>query len=305
MLKSGEIISGIYIIEEKIGSGGSGIIYRAYHLRLRKNVVIKQIRQSIRGRIAERAEVDILKNLKHSYIPQVYDFLEYDVDSYSVMEYIQGKSLADELKKRKRFSQKRVIRWSIQICEALSYLHNRRVPIVHCDIKPDNIMLDEDDNICLIDFNVSILLSEDTSTIGFTEAYSSPEQASLFNIIDRMNLATTSKGDQESTLITKTNFLELNSGKITNNISIDDNNSSKKVKHRIDVRTDIYSLGASMYHLLFGEKPESFNTEATKYSKFNIKPELKQIINKAMNQDLEIRYKNVDDMLSDLRKISL
>lgn len=309
MLKVNEIIDNTYVIEEIIGSGAGGVIYKAYHLRLKKAVVIKKIRQELRGKINERSEVDILKNLKHSYIPQVYDFIEHDGEFYTVIEYISGSSLADELKKRKRFPQKRVIKWAIQLCEALSYLHSRNIPIIHSDIKPDNIMLNSDDNICLIDFNVSLLFSDDISVIGFTKGYSPPEQISVFNIINRMNICkkfNSAGGTQlieniNTSKVVKTGFKELNSGRI-DNIS---NNNSNKIKQRINEKSDIYSLGASLYHLVFGEKPDSTSIDITKLNNHDIKIDknLNQIIIKATNKDSENRYKNIDEMLKDLKNI--
>ncbi len=313
MLKTGEILNNTYLIESKIGSGAVGTIYKAYHLRLKKYVVIKQIRQELRTEINERIEVDILKNLKHSYIPQVYDFIEYNNEVYTVIEYIAGSSLGDELKKRKRFPQRRVIKWAMQLCEALSYLHSRDIPIIHSDIKPDNIMLNTDDSICLIDFNISLLFSDDVSVFGFTEGYSPPEQVSIFNIINRMSMFKGSNLSENTVLLEsvkvtesiETGFAELNCGKTLNKIS--NSNNLKKPKHKIDEKSDIYSLGASLYHLVFGEKPDSFNIDMTRLSKNNIKigKDLYQIIKKATNKDPENRYRNADEMLNDLKNIKV
>lgn len=313
MLKIGETLNDTYIIEENIGSGAVGTIYKAYHLRLKKYVVVKQIRQELRGKIDERIEVDILKNLKHSYIPQVYDFVEHNDEVYTVIEYIDGSSLADELKKRKRFPQKRVIKWAIQLCEALSYLHSRNIPIIHSDIKPDNIMLNTDDSICLIDFNISLLFSDDVRAIGYTEGYSPPEQVSIFNIINRMNVCKKSNSTENTELLEYvkttesigTGFAELNCGNVLNKIS--NSNNLKKPKCKIDERSDIYSLGASLYHLLSGEKQENFNIDMTNISKQKIKisKDLYQIIKKATNIDPEYRYKTTDEMFNDLKNIKI
>lgn len=314
MLKTGEILNNTYLVESKIGSGAVGIIYKAYHLRLKKYVVIKQIRQEIRAEINERIEVDILKNLKHSYIPQVYDFIEYDNEVYTVIEYIAGSSLGDELKKRRRFPQKRVIKWAMQLCEALSYLHSRDIPIIHSDIKPDNIMLNTDDSICLIDFNISLLFSDDVSVLGFTEGYSPPEQVSIFNIINRMSMCKGSNLSENTVLLEsvieiknlETGFTELNCGKALSRSS--KSKSLNITKYKIDERSDIYSLGASLYHLVFGEKPDSFNLDmTTKISKQKIKisKDLYQIIRKATNKDPEHRYKSVDEMACDLKNIKI
>lgn len=293
MIKIGDLLDNTYMIEEKIGSGGSGIIYKAYHCRLKKNVVIKLIKNELRGKINERSEVDILKNLKHMYLPQVYDFITDDDDIYTVMDYIPGSSLLDELKKRKRFSQKKVIKWGMQLCEALSYLHSRSTPIIHSDIRPANIMLTPEDNICLIDFNVSLLFSNDVNVVGFSEGYSPPEQVSIFNVLDRMTIPKKIENNNLDTV-----FLELNSGSLSN--------SFKQIKCKIDIRTDIYSLGATLYHLISGERPENSNSNIIPLDSYNIKigHSLKQIIHKAMNKDIESRYKTVDDMLYDLNNIS-
>jgi serine/threonine-protein kinase len=312
MLKIGETLNNTYLIEEKIGAGAVGTIYKAYHLRLKKYVVIKQIKQELRGKINERIEVDILKNLKHSYIPQVYDFVEHNDEVYTIIEYIAGSSLADELKKRKRFPQKRVIKWAIQLCEALSYLHSRNIPVIHSDIKPDNIMLNTDDSICLIDFNISLLFTDDVSAIGFTEGYSPPEQVSIFNIINRMSKCRRSSSSEKTELLESakatenietcddTGFTALNSGKSLK--------KSKNIKNKIDEKSDIYSLGSSLYHLVFGEKPDNFNFDmTTKISKQKIKicKDLYQIIKKATNIDPENRYKTADEMACDLKNIKI
>lgn len=75
MIQSGMVLDGIYRIIQEIGQGGTGIIYLAEHLRLHKKVVVKKIKDHFVGQVNGRAEVDILKRLHHSYLPQVYDFL--------------------------------------------------------------------------------------------------------------------------------------------------------------------------------------------------------------------------------------
>ena len=73
-----EVLSDTYIIREKLGEGSGGIVYRAYHKRLKKEVVIKRMRTRSVSVLVNRQEVDILKNLQHSYLPQVLDFLTID-----------------------------------------------------------------------------------------------------------------------------------------------------------------------------------------------------------------------------------
>ena len=155
-----ETLTDTYEIQERLGAGGGGIVYKAYHKRLRKEVVLKQIRNKSISMSVNRQEVDILKNLNHSYLPQVFDFLDVDGEIYTVMSYIPGKSFQQLMKEGYHFSQNQLIRWGMQICSALNYLHSQNPPIIHGDIKPANIMLKPDGNICLIDFNVSFFLDE-------------------------------------------------------------------------------------------------------------------------------------------------
>lgn len=164
-----------YEILEKLGEGSGGIVYKAYHKRLKKEVVLKKVRSRNVSLMMKRQEVDILKNLNHSFLPQVFDFLTIGNDVYTVMSYIPGKSFQELMKSGARFSQNQLIRWGMQLCSAMNYLHSQEPPIIHSDIKPANIMLKPDGNICLIDFNISFFL-DGSSLLGYSQGYTSPEQ---------------------------------------------------------------------------------------------------------------------------------
>ncbi len=171
------VISNTYEIIEEIGSGGGGTVYKGYHKRLEKYIVIKKIHDEVQDILNSRAEADILKNLRHEYLPQVFDFLEIDGNIYTVMDYIPGKSFQQLLNEGKTFSQKEVLKWARQLSEALNYLHSQNPPIIHGDIKPANIMLTPKGDICLIDFNISSVFGNgDNQPVGFSEGYSPPEQ---------------------------------------------------------------------------------------------------------------------------------
>lgn len=177
VLQKGTVLAQTYEIVEEIGAGGGGIVYRAKHLRLQTDVVVKKIKDEVRGKVKSRQEADILKNLKHPYLPRVYDFIETDDGVYTVMDFIHGENLGDAVKRHGKYSEKQVRRWAEQLGEALDYLHNQKPAIIHSDIKPANIMLTKDDNVCLIDFNISLAMGGTMeSAVGISAGYSPPEQ---------------------------------------------------------------------------------------------------------------------------------
>ncbi|MCP1101244.1 serine/threonine protein kinase [Aequitasia blattaphilus] len=161
-----------------IGRGGSGVVYKVYHRRLQKYVVIKSVER--RGYSDERLrrEVDILKNLNHEYLPQVMDFFSEENYVYIVMSYIEGKSFDELISEGRRYGKQQILAWTLQLCEAIRYLHSQRPPIIHGDIKPANIMLTPQGKICLIDFNIAFYMN-DSKVWGYTRGYTSPEQYSM------------------------------------------------------------------------------------------------------------------------------
>ncbi len=176
-----------YEIYEQIGAGGGGTVFKGMHKRMLKDVVIKKLKGTASTSIQDcRTEVDILKNLRHSYLPQVIDFIESSEGIFTVMDFIPGKSLQNMLDEKHTFTEQEVLKYTRQLCEALDYLHSKNPPIVHGDIKPDNIMITPEGNVCLIDFNISgALEGKGATTFGFTPGYSAPEQAEAFEKIKR------------------------------------------------------------------------------------------------------------------------
>ena len=95
---------------------------------------------------------------------------------YTAMSFIPGRSLKELMEERRQFSQRQLIRWAMQLCSALNYLHTQTPPIIHGDIKPANIMVTPRGDVCLIDFNVSFAVNGNT-VLGYTEGYASPERS--------------------------------------------------------------------------------------------------------------------------------
>lgn len=121
MLQSGDIISGMYQVIREIGTGGMGVIYIGYHLHLQKQIVIKKIKETCVDRVNVRGEADILKQLRHTYLPQVYDFLEVGNDVYTVMDYIPGENLQYYIDHNYTFPEETILLWMRELCEVLDY----------------------------------------------------------------------------------------------------------------------------------------------------------------------------------------
>ncbi len=285
-----EIIASTFEVINKIGSGGGGVVYLANHLRLNKQVVLKADRRKITTPPELlRREVDVLKDLSHPYIPQVYDFFAEGEVVYTVMDYVDGESLDRPLKRGERFSQPQVIQWAIQLLQALEYLHSptHGTPprgYVHSDVKPANLMRRANGDICLIDFNISLALGED-SVIGASAGYASPEHYGL----DYSFSGDTATMKQETQ-------------------TMDDRTATMTMpgirrKIRPDVRSDIYSTGATLYHLLSGRRPAKDALEVAPLSEMEVSPQIARMIAKAMAPNPQDRYQTASEMLWDLEHL--
>lgn len=189
-LPQGTKLDGRYEIKALVKSGGMGAVYSAYDLRFNKKLcAVKEMlnlssdpeRQQY---LIERfkKEAAILNDLRHPNLPVVNDYFIEGGTYYLVMDFIEGKDL-DSIKEsygeNVGIPQELVIDWSIQILQALEYLHNQPVPIVYRDLKPGNVMIrSSDKRAILIDFGIARTVnpdSKDTKTIIGTPGYS-PEE---------------------------------------------------------------------------------------------------------------------------------
>jgi serine/threonine protein kinase len=179
---------GKYEIIDRIGRGGMAEVYRGYHAALDRYVAIKLLHPFLADdpEFKDRFENEArnVAKLKHPNIVQVYDF-EYDAEGdsfYMVMELINGPTLKDRLfdlaSSNERFSTAEAIRIVRSSAEALAYAHQRSM--IHRDVKPANLMLDEDQRIVLTDFGIAKIVTgaQFTASGGMvgTPAYMAPEQ---------------------------------------------------------------------------------------------------------------------------------
>lgn len=189
MLKIGSVVDSKYKVLNKIGQGGMSVVYLALNERANKTWAIKEIRKDgvqdfttvKQGLIAE---TNILKSLNHKYLPSIVDVIDDNDTFLIVMDYIQGKSLNTVLKERLENEGvpvfvDDVILWGKQLCDVFHYLHTRPQPIIYRDMKPANVMLKPDGEICVVDFGTARVFktgnTEDTTCLG-TPGYAAPEQ---------------------------------------------------------------------------------------------------------------------------------
>lgn len=300
-----EIIASTYEIIREIGSGGGGVVYLANHVRLKKKVILKADKRKITTRPdLLRREVDILKELSHTYIPQVYDYFAQDNVVYTVIDYIDGESLDKPLERGEKFSQAQVITWAKEILEALDYLHSptHGSPArgyVHSDIKPANIMKKPDGHICLIDFNIALALGEENA-VGCSRGYASPEHYGL-------DFSSGSREDSGTEMLSGSRRRRMGGRSTAASVkSFSAGSSSGSSGKRVivpDVRSDIYSLGATLYHLLNGKRPNEKAKDVVPLSKKEFSAQLVDVITKAMNPNPDLRYQSAREMLEALTNL--
>lgn len=318
------VIAGIYEIQEQIGAGGGGIVYLGRHLRLEKQIVLKADKRSLNKKPeALRREVDMLKGLSHTYIPQVYDFVQEEGTVYTVMDFIEGESLDKVLDRRQNLDQPMVIRWACQLLEALCYLHSRPPHgILHGDMKPANIMLRPNGDICLIDYNIALALGEDGAVkVGYSRGYASPEHygsndtgslvtTALMANSTAINVDTTVAGeimkvDGDMGIISMAQDMKETETMEQGGGGPSSGRSSTNGYHSVmlDVRSDIYSLGATLYHFLSGCRPAQNAYEVEPLGVDVCSPAVAAIIKKAMEPDPSMRYQTAQEMLTAFRQL--
>ena len=183
MLSNGQIIGGRYEIVKSIGEGGMANVYLANDKILDRKVAIKVLRGDLANdekfiRRFQR-EAQSVANLSHPNIVEVYDVEEEEGQHYIVMEYIDGKTLKQLLQKRGSLTLSEVIDIMLQLTDGLAHAHDAY--IIHRDIKPQNIMIQDDGLVKITDFGIAMALNAtqltQTNSVMGSVHYLPPEQA--------------------------------------------------------------------------------------------------------------------------------
>ena len=172
-LAPNSMIQNRYLVVQLIGKGGMGEVYLAVDQRLGSAVALKRTffsENSELGNAFER-EARILGRLRHPVLPKVIDHFNENGDQFLVMEHISGDDIAKRLETaNKPFPLSWVMFWADQLLDALSYLHAHEPPIIHRDIKPQNLKLTDENHIVLLDFGLSKDFDSNSTGQGLNSA---------------------------------------------------------------------------------------------------------------------------------------
>lgn len=234
---------GRYRINQQFASDGEDAVYEAYDTVRDTNVVVKEIpfklnkvttlsqQEAMKQQFATQAKV--LTEIKHDSLMHVHDFFADFDRHYLVMEAVEGDDLKQLLDRNKSaFAVSDALEWADQLLDALNYLHTYKPPIIHQNIKPENIKLGPDGKVKLFAF-------------GLTDGSDTKVSTSL------------SPDDQENIRYSPLELiwqsLDPASQKVITNSY--DERSERILKEPADARSDIYSLGATLYHLVTAREP--------------------------------------------------
>ncbi|MBN2548496.1 MAG: SUMF1/EgtB/PvdO family nonheme iron enzyme [Anaerolineales bacterium] len=278
-----QIINDRYRIARLLGQGGFGAVYRAWDMRLLRFCAIKENRETSEASARQfQHEAHILAGLSHPHLPHVFDAFtitgqnEETSYAYLVMEYIEGEDLGQVLQRQGgSLAEDRVLPIIIQVCEALEYLHNQKPPIIHRDIKPANIKI-----------------APSEKMVPGVVSFSAQDVAELVHvtaILVDFGIAKLYHPDVRTTVGARA---------VTPGYSPPEQYG----RGATDARSDIYALGATLYHLLTGILPPDSVDVMTRTAPppvpaclLNpaISPGVSAAIERAMQLEREQRWSNV------------
>ena len=266
---------GHYLILSELGKGGQGAVYKAFDTRLNRIVALKTLPSELTvdetARKRFRREAQLASALDHPNICTIHDLIEIEGTHFIVMQFVEGETLSQKLKRAAPIDLHRALLIAIQIADALAAAHAQGV--IHRDIKPANIVITNDNQIRILDFglaknieepiddkNGSQSLTTESGIVLGTAAYMSPEQIRV---------------------------------------------------QKTDARADIWSFGVVFYEMLTGRQPfvrdslaETLATILAFEPSFEHLPwQIQKIVAKALRKKCDERYQTVKELLADLREL--
>ena len=258
-----ELIVDKYELKNRIGEGGGGVVYLAWDRHLECMVAIKEEKlPPERSDLSLlKKEMELLRSLKHPMLPAVLDYFSTD-NSYLVMEYIEGESLHNYIKKEERIPEKTACEWALQLLDLLSYLHAQKPAVIYRDLKPENIIICPDSKLRVVDFGSAFYMNYNGNkqeNLAGTFGYAAPEQ-------------------------------------------LDD---SGQRSDKADERSDIYTFGATLYHMLTGFNPSLPPYGIRPLRCMNPEPTvgIERIVLKCTEKEPSKRYQSVEEIKRDLQLI--
>lgn len=258
--KIGAVLQGRYRILGFLGRGGMGTVYQCEDLRLSgKRWAIKEMLvydPASQEQIEEsfKREAQMLSRLRHRNLPMIVDYFIEDSRQYLVMEFIEGENLGQVIQREGPASELQAMRWALELCQVLDYLHRQEKPVIFRDLKPDNIIMTEDRHIKLVDFGLARQFEpgkrRDTQASG-SVGYAPPEQWE----------------DAAQT----------------------------------DERSDVYSLGATMFYVLTGKPPSPvYGSQRLRPYRPHLDGGAEAIVLKCLQPEPSQRYANSSELIRDL-----
>lgn len=302
MLTKDTVLQQRYRIIRHLGQGGMGSVYQATDERLNKTVAVKEVTiessdDTQRGLIqmAFQREADSLVKAKHEAVPDITDYFSESGGWFLVMEFVEGEDLAKLLEKRGRpFKFEDVSSWIYQLLDALEFLHGLVPPIIHRDIKPQNLKLNDRQKIKLLDFGIARSSDKSSPVTQGTFLAATLDYAPLEQV-----LRVIAPMFREFVLLKHREKAEV------------------FLQQDTDARCDVFGAGATFYHLLTNRAPvdvtqralgiwERGVDELVRPSDLNpeLPPGVSEWLMKAMAFERDGRFSSAREMKEALQRVS-
>lgn len=260
-------LRGKYTLLKEIHAGGMSRVFLARNDKLGNTWIVK----FLDGHHAELTnEAEVMKKLNHISLPQIVDIFSTSQGTLLVESFVEGITLESVLRSGQDISEAQIADWGLQLAQVLRYLHGLDTPIIHCDLKPSNIMVTHDDRLVLIDFGISKRQGFQDRPMGITYRYAAPEQFRGVGGVEK---------------IIRWRFGSL---------------PPDYTQWSIDERTDLYSTGVILYELVNGRIPEQGKTDGIRGQ---ASAYFTGVIQKCLQIRPEDRVQTADELVSALEQV--